>query len=61
MAAQSPEEINELFVKYMREGDLDSVARLYDPAAVFRTASGELRNGPEAIREELAIPDDREG
>jgi ketosteroid isomerase-like protein len=52
--AKTPEEINHLFRKYMREGDLDAVMSIYDNEAVFTTAAGELKYGPAAIREQLA-------
>jgi hypothetical protein len=35
MHANSPEEVDHLFVKYMREGDIESVLTLYDPKVAF--------------------------
>jgi ketosteroid isomerase-like protein len=53
MQAKSPEEINDLFIQYMREGDLESVLTLYDADVAFAARSGEVRCGVAALREEL--------
>jgi ketosteroid isomerase-like protein len=51
--ADSPEQVHELFCRYMREGDVAAVLTLYDPGIVFCNRSGELKAGHEAIRPEL--------
>jgi ketosteroid isomerase-like protein len=54
MPAKSPEDICYLFKKYMAEGDLDSLLSVYDPEAVFLNRAGEVKNGAEGLRQELA-------
>ena len=54
MLAKSPEEICRLFQQYMAEGDLDSVLSVYDPEAVFLNQSGEVKQGRDGLRQELA-------
>ncbi len=55
MPAKSPEEICRLFREYMAAGDVDSLLGLYDPEAVFLNQSGELKKGPQGLRQELSI------
>lgn len=50
MPANSPQEIDTLFEKAMKGGDLDAVMELYEPAAVFPWPQDELYKGAEAIR-----------
>jgi uncharacterized protein (TIGR02246 family) len=52
--ARSPQEICTLFQRYMAEGNLESVLDLYDPEAVFIKESGEVTDGREALKAELA-------
>jgi uncharacterized protein (TIGR02246 family) len=54
MSAKSPEEICRLFQQYMAEGDLDSILSVYDPEAVFLNQAGEVKQGEEGLRNELA-------
>jgi ketosteroid isomerase-like protein len=54
MTANSPEEVDHLFVRYMREGNIESVLDLYDPGVVFVNSSGIVKKGVSVIREELA-------
>lgn len=56
MLARSPQEICTLFQRYMAEGNLESVLDLYDPEAVFIKETGEVTEGREALRAELAPP-----
>lgn len=53
MAAQKPEQICELFKRYMAEGDLKALLSLYDPEAVFLNRSGEVKRGRQELRDEL--------
>ena len=54
MAARSPEEICQLFRRYMATGDVESLLDLYDPEAVFLNQFGEVLKGPNGLREALA-------
>jgi uncharacterized protein (TIGR02246 family) len=54
MPAKSPEEICRLFQQYMAEGDIDLVLSVYDPEAVFLNQSGEVKQGRQGLRQELA-------
>lgn len=54
MPARSPEEICPLFKQAMAEGDVDAVLDLYDPQAVFVMRSGEVTQGRDALRREIA-------
>ena len=54
MPAQSPEQICQLFQQYMAEGDIEALLSIYDPEAVFLNRSGEVKQGREGLREELA-------
>ena len=54
MSAKSPEEICRLFKQFMAEGNIDSVLSLYDPEVVFLNQSGEVKEGWEGLRQELA-------
>jgi ketosteroid isomerase-like protein len=52
MKADSPEEICRLFQHAMSQGDIEGVLSLYEPDAVFRSQSGELKTG-RALKDEL--------
>jgi uncharacterized protein (TIGR02246 family) len=52
--ANTPEEICNLFKRYMAEGDVESLLNLYDPNAVFLNQAGETKQGRNEIRQELA-------
>jgi uncharacterized protein (TIGR02246 family) len=54
MAATSPEQICHLFQQYMAEGDIEALLSIYDPEAVFLNRSGEVKQGRQGLREELA-------
>jgi ketosteroid isomerase-like protein len=54
VAAKTPEEINDLFIRYMREGDMDSVLSLYDDEVAFANREGVVKLGKDALRQELA-------
>jgi ketosteroid isomerase-like protein len=54
MPAQSPEQICQLFQQYMAEGDIEALLSIYDPEAVFLNRSGEVKQGRQGLREELA-------
>jgi ketosteroid isomerase-like protein len=54
MLAKKPEEVNQLFIEYMRNGDLESVLELYDPEMAFVNPVGEIKRGIPAIRGELS-------
>jgi uncharacterized protein (TIGR02246 family) len=54
MPANSPEDICRLFQQYMAAGDLDAVLSVYDPEAVFVNRSGEVKQGRDGLRQELA-------
>ena len=54
MAANSPEEICELFKQYMADGDLESMLTLYDADAVFLNEAGEPAKG-DRLKAELAV------
>jgi hypothetical protein len=49
-----PAEICQLFQRYMREGDMDSVLSLYDTEVVFLNEAGQEITGIEALKSELA-------
>jgi len=53
MPAYKPEDFHRLFPQFMREGDLESVLKLYAPNIVFSTPEGDVKCGIAAIREEL--------
>ncbi len=53
MPAKVPEEVNQLFIKSMKEGNLEAVLDLYDPEIAFVNPAGEIKRGKSAIREEL--------
>lgn len=53
MSARSPEEICDLFQRYMAEGDIDAVMSVYDSDAVLLNRTGELQKGEEELRQEL--------
>ena len=54
MPATSPEQICHLFRQYMAAGDLEALLSIYDPEAVFLNRSGEVKQGRQGLREELA-------
>jgi uncharacterized protein (TIGR02246 family) len=54
MPARSPKEIDDLFVEYMKNGDLESVLTLYEDDVIFVNREGQPRHGTAALREELA-------
>jgi uncharacterized protein (TIGR02246 family) len=54
MPANSPEDICRLFQQHMAAGDLDAVLSVYDPEAVFVNRSGEVKQGRDGLRQELA-------
>ena len=53
MPAQNPEDLSPLFQNAIRSGDVDGALALYEPDAVFPNAQGVLREGLNAIRQEL--------
>src|SRR5262245_25770538 len=53
MSPRTPEEVDRLFIEFMKEGDLESVINLYDPEVTFVNPAGEIKKGRSAIREEL--------
>jgi uncharacterized protein (TIGR02246 family) len=53
MPASSPQEIDDLFVEYMKNGDLESVLTLYEDEVIFVNREGQPRHGTVALREEL--------
>lgn len=55
MPARSPEEICDLFQRYMAEGDIDAVMSVYDSDAVLLNRTGKLQKGEEELRQELAL------
>jgi ketosteroid isomerase-like protein len=54
MPATTPEEVGDLFLHYMRGGDLDALLTVYDPEVAFRNRAGEVLHGLDALRQELA-------
>ena len=42
---------HELFMKFVKEGNLDGIVNLYEPAAVFIDREGKVTSGSSAIRE----------
>ena len=54
MPAKTPEEICELFQRFMAEGDLDGVLSVYDAEAVFLKESRETTQGRVELRQALA-------
>jgi ketosteroid isomerase-like protein len=54
MPANDPAEICQLFQRYMRQGDMESVLSLYDKEIVFINEAGQEISGIEALKEELA-------
>jgi uncharacterized protein (TIGR02246 family) len=54
MPANSPEDICRLFQQYMAAGDLDAVLSVFDPEAVLVNWSGEVKQGRDGLRGELA-------
>jgi uncharacterized protein (TIGR02246 family) len=54
MPAYSPEDICHLIQQYMAAGDLDAVLSVFDPEAVFVNRWGEVTQGRDGLRQELA-------
>src|SRR5262245_57975609 len=54
MTAKSPKELDDLFIKHMSEGDMESVLALYESDVAFVDRSGNVKHGREALREELS-------
>jgi ketosteroid isomerase-like protein len=54
MPANSPEDICRLFQQYMAVGDLDAVLSVFDPEVVLVKQSGEVTQGRDGLRQELA-------
>jgi ketosteroid isomerase-like protein len=54
MPAKVPEEVNQLFMKFMKEGNLEAVLDLYDPEIAFVNQDGEIKRGISGIRDQLA-------
>ncbi len=54
MPAKNPEQICQLFKQHMAEGDIEALLSIYDPEAVFLNRSGEVKQGRQGLREELA-------
>lgn len=52
--ATRPEQLSELFMRFLGTGDVDGLASLYEPAALFASAPGVLDTGADAIREALS-------
>ncbi|MFJ7255171.1 DUF4440 domain-containing protein [Streptomyces sp. NPDC098085] len=51
--ARSPRELAGLFVRHLAAGDLDRLAGLYEPGAVFVPEPGRVLTGAEAVHESL--------
>lgn len=49
-AAQRPEELSDLFMRYLGAGDVDGLVSLYEPRALFGSAPGAPVAGTDAIR-----------
>jgi uncharacterized protein (TIGR02246 family) len=54
MPAQSPEDCDRLFAEHINAGDVDGVAKLYEPRASLVQQDGTAATGPAAIRDALA-------
>jgi uncharacterized protein (TIGR02246 family) len=54
MPANSPEGICRLFQQSMAAGDLDAVLSVFDPEAVLVNPSGDVKQGRDGLRQELA-------
>jgi uncharacterized protein (TIGR02246 family) len=54
MLAKSPEDICRIFKQAMAEGDLELVLSIYDPEGVFLNESGEVTNGRDELKQQLA-------
>lgn len=52
MSAKTPEQVNELLIEYLSEGNVDAAVELYEDDASFVTAEGTV-TGKTAIREIL--------
>jgi ketosteroid isomerase-like protein len=53
MPAKTPEEICELFKRYMAAGDIEALLSIYDPDVAFLNQSRETRRGRNELRQEL--------
>ncbi len=54
MPATSPEQICHLFKQHMAEGDIEALLSIYDPEAVFLNQSGQVKQGRQGLKGELA-------
>jgi len=54
MAALSPEDCDRLFAEHINAGDVDGVAKLYEPRASLVQQDGSAATGTAAIRDALA-------
>ena len=54
MPARTPEDVHKLFAQYFAAGDIESLASLYEPAAVLLPQPGQKASGMAAIKESLA-------
>ena len=54
MAARTPEDCDRLFAEHVNAGDVDAVARLYEPRATLVQQDGPPATGAAAIRDALA-------
>jgi uncharacterized protein (TIGR02246 family) len=54
MPARSPEDCDRLFAECINAGDVEGVAKLYEPRASLVQQDGSTVTGPAAIREALA-------
>jgi uncharacterized protein (TIGR02246 family) len=50
MPAKTPEELLAMFQKHMNAGEVDAVAKLYEPKGILVPPGGEPASGPDGIR-----------
>lgn len=48
--ARAPEQVEELLVRFIHEGELDAAVALFEPGAVLVTPSEQAISGPEGLR-----------
>src|SRR5919204_2973746 len=53
MPAKTPQECDELFARYVGEGNADGLVSLYDGDASLVAPDGAIARGPEAIRKAM--------
>ena len=53
MGADTPEQLCNLFQRYMAEGNVEALLSIYDDEAVFLDQSGESKKGRQGMREVL--------